>query len=171
MDNIEKQLNGSKPNDIAASSKISPAKSYQTTPKKSPAKNDTFRTPTVSPVCKINIVVTPKSSSSKSNSTPDSSPRKTVQSILIPQKTKSPSISPLKFGLKNKITNTNIESPKKKLNFDDDCNIIGKSGSKRKMSPIKTPENKKIKISSGNSPDTQVSNIIIYILFFISVIL
>ena len=99
-------------------------------------------------------------SSSKSISTPNSSPRKTVQTTLIPQKTKSPSVSPLKLGLENKTTKIKIESPKKKLNFDDEDTIIGKSSSKRKISPIKTPENKKIKISSVDSPDTQVSNII-----------
>ncbi|XP_060864496.1 replication factor C subunit 1 isoform X2 [Metopolophium dirhodum] len=155
LDNIEKQLNDSKSNDIPISPKKSPAKSNQITPKNSPAKYDTFRTPSVSPANKRHILATPKSSSN-SNSTPNSSPRKTVQSTLIPQKTKSPSESPRKLGLENKTIKINIESPKKKLNFDDE-NIIGKSGSKRKMSPTKTPENKKIKISSVDSPDTQES--------------
>jgi len=68
------------------------------------------------------------------------------------------------LGLENKTIKINIESPKKKLNFDGE-NIIGKLGSKRKMSPTKTPENKKIKISSVDSPDTQVCNIIIHLYF------
>lgn len=69
------------------------------------------------------------------------------------------------MALENKTIKIDIESPKKKLNFDDE-NIIGKLGSKRKMSPIETPENKKIKISSVDSPDTQVCNIIRYLFLF-----
>ncbi|KAL5240649.1 hypothetical protein ACI65C_008059 [Semiaphis heraclei] len=155
LDNIEKQLNDSKSNDIPVSPKKFPAKSNQkTTPKNSPAKNDTFRTPTASPANKKNIV-TPKSSS-ESISTTNSSPINTVNSRLIPQKT-SPSVSPVKLELQNSTTKIKIESPKNKLYFDDENTIIGKSGSKRKISPTKTPENKKIKISSVDSPDTQES--------------
>lgn len=106
------------------------------------------------------MLATPKSSSD-SISTPNSSPRRTVQSTLI---NKSPSTSPVKLGFENKTIKINVESPKKKLHFDDE-NIISKSGFKRKMSPTKTPENKKIKISSVDSPDTQVCNIIIYLHF------
>lgn len=156
LDNIEKQLNESKSNDISISPKKSPTKSNQITPKNSPAKYDTFRTPTVSPASKGNIVITPKSSS-KSISTPNSSPRTTKQSTLIPLKTKSPSLSPVKLGLENQTNRIKIESPKKKLNFVDENTTIGKSGSKRKISPNKTPENKKIKISPVDSPDTQES--------------
>jgi len=74
----------------------------------------------------------------------------------------------VKLELQNSTTKINIESPKNELYFDDENTIIGKSGSKRKISPTKTPENKKIKISSVDSPDTQVCNIIIYIHFLLS---
>lgn len=71
--------------------------------------------------------------------------------MLIQPKIKNPSISPKKH-----------ESPKKKLNFsENDKNTIN-SGYKRKISPTKTPENKKFKVNSVQSPDTQVSNIIFY---------
>lgn len=140
------------------SPKKSPAKLNQITPKKSPAKSDTFRTPTASPSNKNNIVTTPKSSS-KLSSSPNPSPKNTVQLPIIPHNLKSPSVSPLKLGLDNKTINSRLESPKKKLNFDDEISVIGKSGSKRKISPTKTPENKKIKRSSVDSPDTQVRNI------------
>lgn len=88
-----------------------------------------------------------------------------MNSRLIPQKT-SPSVSPVKLELQNSTTKIKIESPKNKLYFDDENTIIGKSGSKRKISPTKTPENKKIKISSVDYPDTQVCNII-YIHFLL----
>ncbi|XP_026809909.1 replication factor C subunit 1 [Rhopalosiphum maidis] len=156
LDNIEKQLNDSKSSDVTASPKKSPVKSNQITPISSPDKSNTFKTPTNSPIHKKNIVVTPKSSP-KCISNLTSSPKQTVQLTIIPQKTKSPSMSPLKLGPVNKTTKLKLESPKKKLNFDDEKTIIGKSGSKRKISPTKTPENKKIKISSIDSPDTQES--------------
>uniref|UniRef100_A0A2S2NZI3 Replication factor C subunit 1 n=1 Tax=Schizaphis graminum TaxID=13262 RepID=A0A2S2NZI3_SCHGA len=156
LDNIEKQLNDSKSSDVAASPKKSPVKSNQITPISSPDKSNTFKTPTNSPINKKNIVVTPKSSS-KFISNLTSSPKQTVQLTIIPQKTKSPSMSPLKLGPENETSRLKLESPKKKLNFDDGKTIIGKSSSKRKISPTKTPENKKIKISSIDSPDTQES--------------
>lgn len=156
LDNIEKKLNDSKSSDVDVSPKKSPAKLNQITPKKSPAKSDTFRTPTASPSNKNNIVTTPKSSS-KLSSSPNPSPKNTVQLPIIPHNLKSPSVSPLKLGLDNKTINSRLESPKKKLNFDDEISVIGKSGSKRKISPTKTPENKKIKRSSVDSPDTQES--------------
>ncbi|XP_060843413.1 replication factor C subunit 1 [Rhopalosiphum padi] len=156
LDNIEKQLNDSKSSDVAASPKKTPVKSNQITPISSPDKSNTFKTPTNSPINKKNIVVTPKSSS-KFISNLTSSPKQTVQLTIIPQKTKSPSMSPLKLGPENKISKLKLESPKKKLNFDEEKTIIGKSGFKRKISPTKTPENKKIKISSIDSPDTQES--------------
>jgi len=147
---------------VDVSPKKSSVKFNQITPKNSPAKSDTFRTPTASPSNKKNIVTTPKSSSKLSSSL-SPSPKKTVQLSIITQKLKSPSVSPLKLGLQNKTINSRLESPKKQLSFDDEISVIGKSGSKRKISPIKTPENKKIKRSSLDSPDTQVRNIIIYL--------
>lgn len=149
LDNIEKQFIDTKSNDVAAtSSKSSPIK-----------KNNSLKTPIPSPDNLKNTVITPKSSPVKSVSlTPNLSPAKTpvkvVQSVLISQKTKSPSISPKQCKSERKISNIT------KLDFND--GEICKTSFKRKNSPTKTPENKKFKVDSVQSPDTQVRNIIIY---------
>lgn len=132
-------------------SKKSPTKS-------SPTKNDTFKVSKTSPVSPKNIV-SPKLSQTKSTSlSPVASPSKMVQTTLLPQKIKSP--SPLKKKLDKEINCIKVESPKKKLDFIDDSKTTIKKSSKRKISPVKTPDNKKYKVDSIQSPDTQVSNII-----------
>lgn len=113
-----------------------------------------------SPVSPKNIV-SPKLSQTKSTSvSPIEYPSKMVQTVLQPQNLKSP--SPPKNKFQKEILSIEIESPKKKLNFSDDSKTTIKKSSKRKISPVKTPENKKCKVDSIKSPDTQVSNIIIY---------
>jgi len=96
------------------------------------------------------------------------SPAKILKTTSVVQK--SPSVSPKNEKLKNNIPNKMFEPLKKKLDiFDDDINII-KTGIKRKFSPIKTPENKKIKVNTVQSPDTQVNNII-YSYFILLILL
>lgn len=83
-----------------------------------------------------------------------SSPAKTKTTVA--QKLKQPSVSPKSTPEKNKFE-IKTASPKKKLDFIVDDKTTVKTGFKRKNSPTKTPENKKFKINSHQSPDTQVS--------------
>jgi len=53
-----------------------------------------------------------------------------------------------------------MKSPQKKLDLDENDKTTVTIGGKRKVSPIKTPENKKFKVDAVHSPDTQVSTIV-----------
>lgn len=156
--------------------KSSPVKSTSivTTPKSSPVKSISSVTTSKSPVKLTNIVVTPKTSPIKSiniNTTPKSSsknvktlnlsPAKTTL-LSSPQKSKQLLISPKKCTPEKSSFENKTESSEKKLDFSDDDKTTIKAGFKRKVSPIKTPENKKFKLNSLQSPDTQVSDNIIY---------
>lgn len=88
------------------------------------------------------------------------SPAKKVQTVLIPQKLKSSSVSPKKNDLEKGTSNITIESPRKKLVFHNDDDNTKKTTIKRKILSTNTPENKKFKVDLIQSPDTQVSNII-----------
>lgn len=146
MDNIEKQFIDSKSN---------------VTPKSSPAKSVGFKTPKSSPSKSKTPDTTP-------NLLPDKSylpsPAKSIQTILVSHKTKRQSISPRKCDLNENTGKIKIKSPKKKLFCNNDTTV--KTGFKRKLSPIKTPENKKIKVNLVQSPDTQVSNFFLFYLIF-----
>lgn len=159
LDNIEKELNDSKSNDVTVTPKKSSVESkhINLTPKNSPSKNDCVRSPKTSPAYLKKIVTPTKSSSVKFNS----SPSKSVQSLSVLGSSKSPSISPKICDIKKSISNRKIESPKKSLNFKDEDRTSVKTSFKRKISPTKTPENKKFKNESAPSPDTQVTIMII----------
>lgn len=148
--------------DIAGIPEKTPVKSINvkhiTTPKSSIAKDYEFTSPKTSPVNLKNSVTPPKSSPIKSISSPNSKLNKTKQTVIIPKRFKSPSLSPNKCD--EKTFNNKAESPKKKLNFSDEDKATIKTSSKRKISPTTTPENKKFKKNLVQSPDTQVRNII-----------
>lgn len=76
-------------------------------------------------------------------------------------KLKSPSISPKKSDFEKKISSNKIGSLEKTFHSNDEDQTSDKMRSKRKMSPLKTPENKKIKNDTTSSPDTQVSIMIV----------
>lgn len=121
-----------------------------------------------------NIVTTPKSSPVKSNSSSNKkvqspnksveSPNKLIQTSLVLNKLKSPSISPKKCDIEKNMSNSEIESLEKTFHSNDEDRKSVKTSSKRKISPIKTPENKKFKNDTVPSPDTQVSIMIIILL-------
>lgn len=127
--------------------KISPIKSnyFSVTPKKSPVKSKIIEIPKISPTKSIT----------------KTTPIKSTQILLTPPKHKEPSTSPKENDLKKKTSHIIKESPKKKLDFNDDNKTIVETSTKRKISPINTPENKKFKTNSLPLSDTQVNIIII----------
>lgn len=121
-----------------------------------------------------NVVKTPKSSPIKLNSSPNKSvqsPDKSKQTLLVLNKLKSPSISPKKSNIEKKVSNIKIGSLEKNFNSNDDDQTSDKIRSKRKMSPIKTPENKKFKNNTISSPDTQVSIMIVILCIRVTLVI
>lgn len=177
LDNIEKEIAGVK-SDVSVTPEKSLAKPncITKTPTKSPIKpNNINKTPKKSPTKPKNINKTPKKSSTKPNNinkTPKKSPAKSncIEKTLGASPIKNKNIqsqktSPLSKSSKFKLySNTVLES---KIKSSDNGTTTAKTGFKRKISPKKTPENKKFKVNSAQSPNTQVSDIIVIIYLYL----
>lgn len=147
LDNIEKKIAGVKSNNISVTPEKSLAKlnCIKKTLKKSPTKpNYINKTPEKSPTKPNCIEKTLEASPNKNNN-------------IKSQKT-SPSS---KFKL---YSNTLLES---KIESSDNDKTTAITGFKRKISPINTPENKKFKVHSTQSPNTQVSDVIVIIYLYL----
>lgn len=148
---IEKQFSDVKPIDGLGS---------ETSEKSISKSSDSTITTNTSPANLEQNVLAQKSSPNKFvSSVFNPSPNKNIQTLITPLKLKSPIKFPKKCESQKSTSSIKIISPIKQLNFNDNDKINAQSNFKRKISPTKTPENKKFKNNSVQSPDTQVSDL------------